>query len=65
MDLLLNELDGAINLKKKRNSIDLNDSSVEVRVVDLNHDSYIEFFTILLIPLSTASNHIARRRCIL
>ena len=45
MDIFLNELDGAMN--KKRTSTDLNNSSVEVRVVDLNH---IEFLTILLTP---------------
>ena len=38
----------------KLTSIDLNNSSVEVQVVDSNHDSYIKFFSVLLIPFSTA-----------
>ena len=45
---------GKLIICKKLTSVDLNKSSVEVRVVDSNHDSCIEFFTILLIPLSTA-----------
>ena len=53
-DSFLNEMDGAINMQKKLTSVDLNNSSVEVRVVDSNHNFCIEFFTILLIPLSTA-----------
>ena len=47
MDSFLNEMDGAINdMEIKLTSIDLNNSSVEVHVVDSNHDSCIELFTI-------------------
>ena len=48
---VLNEIDGEMN---KLTSVDLNNSSVEVRAVDSNHDSYIKFFNILLIPFITA-----------
>ena len=45
---------GQLIICKKVISVDLNNSSVEVRAVDSNHDSCIEVFTILLIPLSSA-----------
>ena len=51
VESFINEMDGEMNKMEKLTSIDLNNSSVEVRVVDSNHDSYIEFFSILLIPL--------------
>ena len=46
MDSFLNEMDGQLIICRKLTSVDLNNSSVEVRVVDSNHDSCIEFFTI-------------------
>ena len=54
MDSFLNELDRQLIISKKLTSVDLNNSSVEVRVVDSNHDSCTEFFATLLIPFSTA-----------
>ena len=54
MDLFLNEMNGAMNKMQKTDSIDLNNSYVEVRVVDSSHDSYINSLAFCSSPVSIA-----------